>query len=338
MNDINCGVIGAGRIGQLHASLLQNRVDGIRVKTVGDVVEKAAKECAGKIGCEKWTGNIQEVFSDPDIDVVIICSSTDTHADIIQLAAASGKDAFCEKPIAFEVDKILETLEKVEKSGIKLQIGFNRRFDPNFSRVRELVALNEVGNVHMIKITSRDPGPPPVEYIKRSGGLFMDMTIHDFDMARFLSGSEVSEVYARGAVLVDRKIGEAGDIDSAAISLEFTNSALGFIENSRKAIYGYDQRVEVFGSKGMVNAGNVRTNSVSVSNEKSIAVDLPPFFFIERYTESYIREFEHFVSCMNSDNHPSVSGRDGLEPVYIGMACNVSLKENRPVSLKEVRK
>jgi len=244
---------------------------------------------------------------------------------------------FCEKPIAFDTALIVETLKVVKEAGVKLQVGFNRRFDPNFARVKESALKGDVGDIHMVRITSRDPSPPPIEYVKRSGGLYFDMTIHDFDMARFLSGSEVAEVYANGTVLVDKKIGEAGDIDTAAINLVFENGALGFIENSRQAVYGYDQRIEVFGSKGMAEASNVQTNTVSVWTDTKISQDLPPFFFLERYTDAYINELSHFVKAIQEGTEPAVTGYDGLEPVYIAQACMISMKEKRPVKLSEVR-
>jgi myo-inositol 2-dehydrogenase/D-chiro-inositol 1-dehydrogenase len=331
------GVIGVGRIGQMHTRLLNRYVEGVRVKSVCDVVGASAKSCAEKEGIEHYSDRYEDIFKDPEIDAVAICSSTDTHAQMITLAAQAGKDIFCEKPIAFDVEKIKETLKIVSDTGVKLQIGFNRRFDPNFARVRDVISNGDIGDLHMVRITSRDPSPPPIEYIKRSGGLFYDMTIHDFDMARFLSGSEVEEVYANGAVLVDKTIGEAGDIDTAAINLVFKNGALGFIENSRRAVYGYDQRVEVFGSGGMVDAANAKTNSVTISTAKEIKNDLPPFFFIERYTEAYINEMKHFVDSLRNGVSPSVSGIDGLEPVYIAKACMISMKEKRSVKVEEVK-
>lgn len=335
--EIVVGIIGTGRIGQMHTKLFNRYVEGVRVKAVCDVVLNSAKTCAENEGIEKYSADYNDIFNDSEIDAIVICSSTDTHVNMINLGAKSGKDIFCEKPISFDVDKIKETLKNVEKAGVKLQIGFNRRFDPNFARLKDLVDKGVVGDLHMIRVTSRDPSPPPIEYIKRSGGLFYDMTIHDFDMVRFLSGSEVEEVYANGTVLVDKKIGEAGDIDTAAINLKFKNGALGFIENSRQAVYGYDQRVEVFGTGGMADAANKQTNSVTVSTAKEVKSDLPPFFFIERYTDAYINEMQHFVNSVKNNTVPSVSGDDGLEPVYIAKACMLSMKEKRAVKLEEVK-
>ncbi|MDT8299370.1 MAG: inositol 2-dehydrogenase, partial [Spirochaetaceae bacterium] len=250
--DVNIGILGAGRIGSFHAELLTKRVEGVQVAAIADVHLPAAEECAKKFDIPLASSQVEDIFDNPDIDAVVICSSTDTHADFIQAAAKAGKHIFCEKPIDLDLAKIDETLAVVEECGVKLQIGFNRRFDPNFSRVRQGIEAGEIGDLHFLRVASRDPSPPPVEYVKRSGGLFRDMTIHDFDMVRFISGSEVEEVYASGAVLVDPEIGKTGDIDTAVINLKFKNGALGIIDNSRKAVYGYDQRIEAFGSEGML--------------------------------------------------------------------------------------
>lgn len=335
---VKIGVIGTGRIGKMHIGLLQNSVENVEVTVVCDVFVESVKKVAAEMNIASWTDDPDKVFNNPDLDAVMICSSTDTHAEFIQRAARAGKDVFCEKPIAFDIDLIRETLDVVKVSGTKLQIGFNRRFDPSFARVKDVVESGEIGDVHNIRVTSRDPSPPPVEYIKRSGGLFYDMTIHDFDMVRFLTNSEVKQVNAYGAVLVDKKIGEAGDIDSAVISMVFENGAMGTIENSRQAVYGYDQRVEVFGSKGMVDADNVASNTVHIAGSKNIKSDLIPFFFLERYIPAYINELKHFVDSIASGNTPSVNGNDGLEPVYIAEACMISMKEKRTVLLSEVRK
>lgn len=331
------GIIGTGRIGRLHTKILNRYVEGVKIKAVCDVITASARSCAEDENIEKYTDNYSEIFNDDEIDAVIICSSTDTHAEMINLAAKAGKDIFCEKPISFDTAEIKATLKNVEEARVKLQIGFNRRFDPNFARVRNASVNKEIGDLHVVRITSRDPSPPPIDYVKRSGGLFFDMTIHDFDMARYLSGSEVEEVYANGTVLVDEKIGDAGDIDTATINLVFKNGALGLIENSRQAVYGYDQRVEVFGTGGMADAANVPANTVTVSTSKEVKNDLPSSFFIERYTESYINEMQHFIDSIRKNTQPSVSGIDGLEPVYIARACMLSMKEKRAVKIEEVR-
>jgi len=277
-------------------------------------------------------------MENPDIEAVVICSSTDTHAQMIEEAAAAGKHIFCEKPIDLDLARIDRALEAVGKAGVKLQVGFNRRFDPNFKRVREMVAAGRIGTPHILRITSRDPAPPPIEYVKVSGGIFLDMTIHDFDMARYLIGSEVTEIYAAGGVMVDPEIGEAGDIDTVVITLRFANGVIGTIDNSRKAVYGYDQRVEVFGSAGMVAVSNNTPDTAVYSNADGVHSSLPLFFFVERYTDSYIAEMRAFVECIQQDKTPPVTGMDGRIPVVMGYAAQKSYQENRPVRLSEVDK
>lgn len=336
LQTINIGVIGAGRIGAFHVETLTKRIDGVTVKALCDVSLPAAEACARKYDVPLASSRIEDIMDDPEIDAVVICSSTDTHAAYIQAAARAGKHIFCEKPIDLDLEKIDRTLEVVKECGVKLQVGFNRRFDPHFARVRRGIEAGEIGDLHFLRVASRDPGPPPAEYVARSGGLFRDMTIHDFDMVRFISGSEVEEVYAAGAVLVDPAIGEAGDIDTAVINLKLANGALGVIDNSRKAVYGYDQRIEAFGSGGMLEAKNVDTNTVVLSNEKAIQNDLIPLFFVERYTDAYINEFKAFVEAVAEDKPVPVTGHDGRMPVIIALAAMKSLKENRPVRLSEI--
>jgi myo-inositol 2-dehydrogenase/D-chiro-inositol 1-dehydrogenase len=251
-------------------------------------------------------------------------------------AAQAGKHIFCEKPIDLDLSKIDAALDAVEKAGVKFQIGFNRRFDPNFRKIRAMVAAGKIGTPHILRITSRDPAPPPVSYVKASGGLFLDITIHDFDMARYLSGSEVEEVYTAAGVMVDPAIGEAGDVDTAVITLRFTSGAIGTIDNSRKAVYGYDQRVEVFGSGGMVQAQNNTPDQDVHFNEDGVHSAKPLYFFLERYMESFIAEMQEFVQCIREDTVPSVTGLDGRIPVVIGMAARKSYLENRPVRLSEI--
>lgn len=334
MDKVKLGIIGTGRIGRLHAENIISSIDNAELKSVADIFIDNVRDWASNLGIKNAYKDYREILNDPDIDAVLICSSTDTHAQIIKEAAAQGKHIFCEKPIALEVDKILEALDAVEKAGVKLQIGFNRRFDHNFKRVREAVESGEIGEPHIIKITSRDPAPPPIEYVKVSGGIFLDMTIHDFDMARYISGSEVEEVYARGAVLVDPAIGETGDIDTAVITLKFKNGAIGVIDNSRKAVYGYDQRVEVFGSGGCVSTENDYPNTITVSTGQRVYKDKPLYFFVERYNQSYKDEIRAFVNCILNDEEPPVSGNDGLQPVLIGLAALRSYRENRPVKVE----
>jgi myo-inositol 2-dehydrogenase/D-chiro-inositol 1-dehydrogenase len=333
---VNVGLIGAGRIGKLHAEHLALRIPQANLLAVSDAVLEAAQKCAADLDVPMFTQDHRAILEAPDIEAVIVCSSTDTHTQMIEEAAAAGKHIFCEKPIDFDLARIDRALAAVEKAGVKLQVGFNRRFDPSFRRVRELVAAGEIGDPHILRITSRDPSPPPVEYVKVSGGIFLDMTIHDFDMARYLVGSEVEEIYAVGGVLVDPAIGEAGDIDTAVITLRFESGVVGTIDNSRQAIYGYDQRVEVFGSGGCVSAGNNYPNAVVVSDTRSVRRDPPLNFFMERYVDSYIAEMEAFIACIQKDLTPPVSGGDGRIPVVMGYAARRSYEEHRPVRLDEI--
>jgi len=239
----------------------------------------AGNRSMGKnLGIPHVTNNAEDIFGDPEISVVQICSSTDTHADYIIKAARSGKNIFCEKPVDLSVEKVKKALAAVKEAGVRLQIGFNRRFDHNFAHVRKLIDDGAIGQVQLVKITSRDPAPPPISYVKVSGGIFLDMTIHDFDMARFQAKSEVEEVYAQGAVLIDPEIGKAGDVDTAIIMLKFANGALGVIDNSRKAVYGYDQRVEVFGSAGAAAAENDTPSQVRLSDTSGVHADKPLLF------------------------------------------------------------
>ncbi len=333
---VNVGIIGAGRIGKLHAEHLAYRVSGANIIAIADIFLEAAEKCAADFQIPSAVQDYREIMENPDIEAVIICSSTDTHARMIEEAAAARKHVFCEKPIDFDLARIDRALKAVDKAGVKLQVGFNRRFDPNFKHVREMVAAGKIGTSHILRITSRDPGPPPIEYIKVSGGIFLDMTIHDFDMARYLIGDEVSEIYAAGGVMVDPEIGKAGDIDTAVITLLFENGTIGTIDNSRKAMYGYDQRVEVFGSEGMVAVSNNTPDTAVYSNAEGVHSSLPLFFFVERYTESYVAEMKEFIECIQQDKTPSVTGIDGRIPVVMGYAAIKSYEENRPVKLGEI--
>jgi len=328
------GIVGAGRIGRLHAENLV-RNPRVAVKTVSDLYLDAVRDWAGNYGF-RLTQDYKEILRDPEIQAVFICSSTDTHIPIITEAAQAGKHIFCEKPISFDLEKTAQTHELVRRAGVKFQVGFNRRFDFNFARVRELVEQGRIGDPHIVRITSRDPAPPSYDYVKVSGGLFMDMAIHDFDMARFLSGSEVEEVFAQGAVLVDPVIGELGDIDTAVTTLRFKNGAIGVIDNSRKAVYGYDQRVEVFGSKGGVTVQNDFPNSAEISTEDGVYRDKPKYFFLDRYREAYVKETEAFVSAVLDGRDVPVSYYDGLQAERIAHAAKRSLQEKRPVRLDEI--
>ncbi len=333
--NLRIGVIGAGRIGKIHAESIATRTPGAELAGIADVNLAAAQETAVKFNVPIVTDNYHDILNNPEIDAIAICSATDTHAQIVQEAAAAGKHIFCEKPIDHSLEKIDAALAAVEKARVKLQIGFNRRFDANFRKVREMVADGKIGKPHILRITSRDPGPPPIEYIKVSGGMFLDMTIHDFDMARYLMGSEVEEVYTAAGVMVDPAIGEAGDVDTAVITLKFANGAIGTIDNSRKAAYGYDQRVELFGSEGMVSVANNTPNTHVYSNADGVHAEKPLYFFLERYIDSFVAEMQEFVEAVLEDKTPPVVGVDGRIPVLMGMAAAKSYRENRPVKLSE---
>ena len=330
---ITRGLIGTGRIGRIHAENLTRRLPGARLLAVADIFEEAARRAAADFDIPNAYADPRPIFDDPAIDAVVICSSTDTHADFIEQAAAAGKHIFCEKPIHLDLDRIDRALAAVDAAGAKLQIGFNRRFDPSFARAQELVASGTIGEPHILRITSRDPAPPPIEYIKVSGGIFLDMTIHDFDMARFLIHDEVAEIYAAGGVLVDPAIGDAGDIDTALITLKFRNGVIGAIDNSRRAVYGYDQRVEVFGSDGVVMVGNVKPDTAVLANETGVHSAKPLYFFLERYAEAYQNEMAAFLEAIREDKTPPVTGVDGRIPVVMGYAAWESYRNNRPVQV-----
>jgi myo-inositol 2-dehydrogenase / D-chiro-inositol 1-dehydrogenase len=333
---IHIGLIGTGRIGRVHAANIAQRIPHARLHAVADIMEGAARQVGTLYGVPHIYVGYQDLIANPELDAIVICSATNTHAAIIEAAAAAGKHIFCEKPIDFSLERIDHALEVVEQSGVKLQIGFNRRFDANYARVHAAIQRGDIGAPHLMHIISRDPAPPPIEYIQVSGGIFLDMTIHDFDMARFLMGCEVEEIYATGNVLVDPEIGEAGDLDTVLITLKFRNGALGVIDNSRQAVYGYDQRVEVLGSLGSIRTENNYPNTAILSTADSIQHDLPLNFFMERYNESYLKEMTAFVEALRLGTAPPVSGIDGRIPVIMGLAAQRSQRENRPVRLTEV--
>jgi myo-inositol 2-dehydrogenase/D-chiro-inositol 1-dehydrogenase len=330
---LTVGVIGAGRIGKIHVDNLRG-ISLVRVKSVSDVVIDQLEDWAKEKHIEVLTTNYQDILKDPEINAVFICSPTTTHASLIKEAAAAGKHIFCEKPVSFSVEETEEALTAVETAGVKLQVGFNRRFDPNFRKIRELIQSGAIGTPHILRITSRDPEPPGIDYIKTSGGLFMDMAIHDFDMARYIMGSEIVEVFAHGAVLVDPSIGEAGDIDTAITSLKFANGALGVIDNSRRAAYGYDQRLEIFGDKGAAQADNNRANTVEISTAQHVSKEKPLYFFLERYTQAYMDEVYEFVTAILKNKDVICSGIDGLQAERIAKAAKKSLETGAPVQLQ----
>lgn len=335
---LKIGIIGAGRIGKVHTESIMRYVAGATVKSVADpyMTEETAA-WAKSMGVEKVGKDYREILADPEIDAVLICSSTDTHSPISLEAIAAGKHIFCEKPVDHDLGKIKAVMEALEGSDIKYQVGFNRRFDHNFAAAREAVASGKIGDLAVLKITSRDPGAPPVSYIKVSGGIFLDMTIHDFDMVRFVSGDEVEEVYAAGGVTVDPAIGEAGDIDTAVITLRLRSGAIAVIDNCRRASYGYDQRLEAFGSKGQVAIANDTQSSAVVSDANGVTAEKPLHFFLERYMQAYASEVAAFVDAVANDKPVPVGIEAGLQSVLIGIAAKRSLELNRPVRLSEIK-
>ena len=333
---LNIGLIGAGRMGRVHAEHLAHRIRRARLVAVADVVEEAARRASAEHDVPTAVTDYHALLDDPDLDAVVVASATNTHAHIIEEAAAAGKHVFCEKPIDLSLKRIDDALAAASRAGIKLQLGFNRRFDANFRRIRQSVQDGDVGQPWRIHITSRDPAPPPMEYIKVSGGLFLDMAIHDFDMARFLIGAEIEEVFAVTGVLVDEAIGNAGDVDTAVTTLKFANGVIGSIDNCRSAAYGYDQRAEVLGSGGMVSSENQYPNSATVSDARSIHRDLPLHFFMERYVDSYLAEMTEFVDAVIDDKPVPASGEDGRIAVVLGLAAKRSSQEARPVRVSEI--
>lgn len=335
MKRLRVGVLGAGRIGQLHLENLVRRIPEAEVVAVADVVKEAARHCAHEFGITKAYDDPGKVIVDPSIEAVLICTSTDTHAELIVAAATAGKHIFCEKPLALDLKEIEAALEAVEKAGVILQVGFHRRFDPTFRRLKELLDGGAIGKPWLLKITSYDPAPPSLAYIKASGGIFLDMTIHDFDMARYLLG-EVEEVYAAGAALVDPQIGEAGDIDTAVVTLRFRNGSFGVVINCRKAVYGHDQRIEVLGETGGLFAENPRPHEIHLFTSQGYTSAPLHHFFVERYREAYIEEMRAFLTAVREGGAPPVTGWDGKVAVVMGYAAKKSLAEKRPVRLSEV--
>lgn len=334
---VKVGIIGAGRIGRVHVESICTQVPDAKVKTLADpFMSEETAEWAKNMGVAQVTKDYKEIIEDPEIDAVLICSSTDTHSSISVEAIKAGKHVFCEKPIDHDVAKIKEVIEALKESNVKYQVGFNRRFDHNFEAVQKAVANGKIGDTHLIKVTSRDPEPPCAEYVKVSGGMFLDMTIHDFDMVRFLAGCNAEEVYVEAAVLVDPAIGEAGDVDTAVITLKMENGAIAVIDNSRQAVYGYDQRAEVFGSKGMVAVTNDSSSSAVISNADGVTGEKPLFFFLERYMAAYAKEVKCFIEAIELDKDTPLGVMDGLEPVLMGLAAKKSLEEHRPVKISEI--
>lgn len=332
MNTVSLGVIGAGRIGKLHAENILKMPEASLKMITDPYMDEAWAENHGL----KVAPDIETILSDDEIKGVLILSPSNLHADQIMQAAKAKKHIFCEKPIALDPNKIIEALNVVEREGVKLQVGFNRRFDPDIKRLKQAVDCGKIGRLYYIKITSRDPAPPPLEYIQSSGGIFLDMTIHDFDMVRYLSGSDVDEVYAAGTVLIDQVFADAGDVDTAVTTLKLKSGALAVIDNSRQAVYGYDQRIEVFGSKGSITAENNTATRTILTVSEGVISDKPLDFFLERYREAYWVEIQEFVRAIREDLETPVSGIDGLKPILIGRAAQRSLDEGKPIKVEQI--
>lgn len=329
------GLIGAGRIGRLHAENIVRHLPEVRLTWVADVIPEVAAKTSRELGIENWTRDYRQVLEDPKVQAVLVCTSTDTHAEIITAAADAKKHIFCEKPLALDLRQIERALAAVDKAKVILQVGFHRRFDPNFQHIKQMLEQGKIGRPWLLKITSYDPAPPSLSYIRASGGIFLDMTIHDFDMARYLIG-EVEEVHAVGAALVDPAIESAGDKDTVIVLLRFKTGALGVITNCRKAVYGHDQRIEVLGEKGGLFADNPKPHTILLADVEGYHSGALHHFFIERYREAYIAEIRAFVQAVREGKEPPVTGWDGKIAVVMGYAAKKSLEERRPVALKEI--
>jgi myo-inositol 2-dehydrogenase / D-chiro-inositol 1-dehydrogenase len=332
---LKIAVLGVGRIGKMHVELVERQVPGASVTMVQDINEDAAAAVGEQFDVPHTT-DIDKVLSSADVDAVAICSSTDTHVPFMIAAANAGKAIFCEKPISLDLAKVDQALAVIASSGVPFQVGFNRRFDAAHASVRDAVIDGSVGDLHMVRITSRDPAPPPISYIEVSGGIFLDMMIHDFDMARFVTGSEVVEVYAQGAVRIDPAIGKAGDLDTAVVMMRHENGCITTIDNSRQAVYGYDQRVEAFGSGGMAASENPLTHTGIRRSAAGTIGSTIPYFFLDRYIPSYVEEWKSFVAYVADGGESPVSANDGRAPLVIGLAAWKSIREARPVRCDEI--
>lgn len=329
---IRFGMLGVGRIGRMHAALLAHQVAGACVQVVYDTDAASAAAVAAELAVDR-ADSPEDLLARDQVDAVAICSSTDTHAELIVAAAAAGKAIFCEKPVSLDLAEVDRALAAAEASGVPFQVGFNRRFDPGHAAVAFAVSSGRVGAPHLARISSRDPEPPSLDYVRRSGGLFLDMMIHDFDMARFVVGAEVVEVFARGGALIDPAVGALGDIDTAMVTLVHANGCLTSIDNSRQATYGYDQRVEVFGSGGVAVSENPSAHAGFVLDADGRHSPALPHFFLERYGLSYLRQWEAFIERIRSGRTPPEAFRDARAPLLIGLAAGRSLVERQPVAL-----
>lgn len=332
---IKVGLIGLGRMGKVHFRHLYQSIQDVRLIAVSDALQKK-EDFERDIKGISFSNDPDDLINDSSIDALVICTPTSTHADLVSRAINKRKNIFCEKPLDLSLEKTDAVLKMAKQSGIKLMLGFNRRFDPEFAHAKKMVNEGRIGRLQVIKITNRDPGIPPVEFIKTSGGMFMDFSIHDFDMVRFIMNKEATEVFARGMVFMDPAVGEAGDIDTALITVTFDDSTYAVIDNSRRAMYGYDQRLEVFGDEGMIQVENNLYHQNVVFDENGIHHALPLNNFTERYERSYLREMELFIDAVRNDKELPVSGDDMLEATIMAYAARKSMLESRPVKLSEI--
>ncbi len=332
---IKIAVIGTGRMGSVHARNIVRQIPEAELVAVCDIRLEVAQAVADELDVRRVVKDYHDLLSDPEIEAILIASSTNTHAFMMKDVAAAGKHIFCEKPLALELDKIDEALAAVQKAGVKLQVGFNRRFDKSFQRVHEIVASGQIGRPCLLRITNRDPDFPAMDFLRVSGGIFLDLAIHDFDMIRYQVG-EVEEIYAMGGVLVNQELKEFNDVDTDVITLRFANGTLGLIDNSRKAVYGYDQRLEVFCSNGTAMANNEAETTVVKGNTDGFLSAKPPYFFMQRYAPCYVEEVRQFVKCVRDDLPTPTTGQDGRAAVVLGHAAWKSVRENRPVKICEI--
>ena len=332
---VNLAVIGTGRMGSVHMRNIVRQIPEANLVAVCDIRLEVAQAVADECGIQRVVKDYHDLLSDKDIEAVLIAPSTPTHAFIMKDVAKAGKHIFCEKPLALDLAEIDEALVEVQKAGVKLQVGFNRRFDKSFQKVHDIVASGEIGRPCILRITDRDPDFPAMEFMRASGGIFLDLAIHDFDMVRYQVG-EVDEVYAIGSVLINPELNEFNDVDTDVVTLKFANGAVGAIDNSRKAVYGYDQRLEVFCSNGTAMAENETESTVVKGNTDGFLSAKPPYFFMQRYAPCYVEEVRQFIECVRDDKPTPTTGADGKAAVVLGYAAIKSLRENRPVKVSEM--
>ena len=332
---VNLAVIGTGRMGSVHMRNIVRQIPEANLVAACDIRLEVAQAVADECGIPRVVQDYHDLLSDKDIEAILIATSTPTHAFIMKDVAKAGKHIFCEKPLALDLAEIDEALVEVQKAGVKLQVGFNRRFDKSFQKVHDIVASGEIGRPCILRITDRDPDFPAMEFMRASGGIFLDLAIHDFDMVRYQVG-EVDEVYAIGSVLINPELNEFNDVDTDVVTLKFANGAVGAIDNSRKAVYGYDQRLEVFCSNGTAMAENETESTVVKGNTDGFLSAKPPYFFMQRYAPCYVEEVRQFIECVRDDKPTPTTGADGRAAVVLGYAAGKSLRENRPVKVSEM--